>query len=369
MHINLVIYPLIIVLGLLLGSNDCPKNRKVFIFLVTSILMLQASLRSLSVGSDTASYYNQFYEVQDMPWSEIWQQFVERYIYNISDRDIGYTLMQKAIATLTSNWQLFVLLAQLTFFIPLGKLMYRYSNKMIQLIFAYVLYVALFHISALSGGRQLYAIGMSIISFMYLDRKKYAKSIFFILLGTIIHMSCLLGLLPLILSKIKTVYLKPIHLVSLALVPLVIIFVNQIITFMGTSVGMERYANYGLSEVTGGATTFITLLLLSSILCFIAFKKRDLLINESMANMYRMVPLFTFFGPLIYSNGSMIRISMYFHLYLMLLLPFAFDKLFKNNSRTMFYIVVILALLVLSLRDGGLEYYFFWQQPYLFFHH
>jgi hypothetical protein len=367
MHINLIIFPLIILLGLIFGSSDSPKNRKRYIIFVTIILMLEASLRSLSVGSDTASYYNQFYNIQGMTWSEIWQRVIERYLHNISDYDVGYIVLQKVIGLFTSSWQVFVFLAQLTFFIPLGKLMYRYSNKMIQLVFAYVLYVALFHISALSGGRQLYAIGMSIMSFMYLNQKKYTISIMYILLGTLIHMTCLLGFLPIILSKLKINLFKKIHLITLGLVPIVIVSVNRIIVFMGSAVGMEKYASYGTGEIMGGAWTFISLLLLSSVFIYFAFKKKDLQQNKSLANLYTMVPLFTFFGPLIHSNGSMIRISMYFHLYLMLLIPFALDKIFKGNFRIVVYIIVILTLLILSLRDGGLIYHFYWQEPHLFY--
>lgn len=366
MYINQIIFPLIIILGLLFGISDNSKSRKYFIILITLILMLETSLRSLSVGSDTPSYYYMFYKVQDMSWGEIWEQFVGRYLYNTSEEDIGYLLMQKIITTFTSSWQLFVFLAQLTFFIPLGKLMHRFSTKMIHLVLAYVLYVSLFHIIALSGARQLYAIGMSIMAFLYLDQKKYAKSILFIFLGTILHMSCLLSFLPLIASMLKGKYLRTIHVISFAFVPIVIINVNQIIFSMGTAVGVEKYANYGTNQISGGAWSFIAILLLSSLLIYIAFRKTDLLRNQTTANLYVMVPLFTFFGPLIHSNGSMIRISMYFHLFLLLLLPLAFDKLFKGQFRTIIYFIAIAVLLVLSLRNGGLVYHFFWQEPYLF---
>jgi len=363
MHINLFIFPIIIILGLMLGTNDSPQNRKLYILLISFILILETSLRSLSVGSDTPSYYFLFDDIHDMTWNDLWNQFLGRYLYNTSEEDVGYSIMQKIIASFTSSWQLFVFLSNLTFFIPLGILMYRYSNKMIQLVFAYVLYVALFHIISLSGGRQLYSTGMTIMSFMYLVDKKYSKSIFFILLGSFIHLSCLLGLLPIIVSKLNIKLLKIFHLITLALVPLVVLSINQIIVFMGSAINMEKYENYGKGGVAGGAWAFIALLILSSFFFYVAFKKKDLIRNRLMANLYTMVPLFTIFGPLIHSNGSMIRISMYFHLYLMLLLPFAFDLLFKGKDRKIIYIVVIAVLLFISLRGGGLVYHFFWQEP------
>lgn len=367
MHINFIIFLLIIVIGLFLGTSNHPNNKKYFIIIVTTILLLETSLRSLSVGSDTPNYYFLFYKVQDMSWKELWQEFADRYFYYTGEEDIGYLIMQKIIASITSSWHLFVFIAQLIFFIPLGKLMYKYSDHIIQLVFAYVLYVALFHVISLTGARQLYAIGMSIMSFIYFDQKKYKKSVLFIILGALIHMSCLLSILPLILSRFKVKHLKTIHLISLALVPFVIYYVNDIIYFMGSTVGVERYANYGMGDAMGGTWTFIILLVLSSVFFYISFKKKDLQINKSMANLYTMIPLFTFFGPLIHAHGSMIRISMYFHLYLMLLIPFAIDQYFKGIIRTIIYIFLIVVLLILALRDGGLIYHFYWQEPHLFF--
>lgn len=367
MHINLFIFPFIIILGFVLERYDSPKARKLYIFIVSTVLILETSLRSLSVGSDTLNYYYMFNYVREMSWNELWEQFIERYFNNTSEEDIGYSIMQKVIASVTSSWQVFVFIANLTFFIPLGILMHRYSNKMIQLIFAYVLYVAIFHIISLSGGRQLYAIGMSIMSFIYLNEKKYTKSILFILIGATIHFSALLSFLPLILSRWNVKFIKPIHLFSLILVPITINFVNQIIMFMGSAVGIEKYENYAMGGIAGGAWTFISILVVASVFIYFAIKRKDLQQNKSLSNLYTMVPLFTFFGPLIHSNGSMIRISMYFHLYLMLLLPLAIEKTFKGSTQTIIYIYLIVVLLMLSLRNGGLVYHFFWQEPHLFY--
>jgi len=122
-----------------------------------------------------------------------------------------------------------------------------------------------------------------------------------------------------------------------------------------------------MGGIAGGAWTFISILVVASVFIYFAIKRKDLQQNKSLSNLYTMVPLFTFFGPLIHSNGSMIRISMYFHLYLMLLLPLAIEKTFKGSTQTIIYIFLIVVLLMLSLRNGGLVYHFFWQEPHLFY--
>lgn len=326
--------------------------------------MLEAALRGLSVGSDTHVYAQQFDQIKYISWDTIFEQFVDRYIHPGADEyDIGYNILQKLVSYVTSSFHVFTFIAQLTFFVPLGVFLYRYSKDITQLIFSFVLYTSLMHIIALSGGRQLYAIGFCIMFFMaYLDRK-YVRCVVCLLIAVTLHMSALLILLPIAIDRLSPKLEKLVHLIALLLFPVVLLFVNPIILFMGNLVGSEKYAAYGQGEIMGGATTFILLIILLSLFCFIAIKKKDLASDRFLKSLYCMAPCFTFAGPLIYSNGSMIRVSMYFHLYLILLIPYAIDLLFNRKSRKFVYMIVIGALLFLSLKDGGLKYYFFWNDP------
>lgn len=366
MYINFYIYPLILILAVILGLNINSNKRKIFIVLASTILLFQTTFRSLSVGSDTKNYYFKFLEAKEMSWQEVWQNVLGRYLYLENDQDAGYLFFQKIIASFTDSWFLFVFIANLIFFIPLGILIYRYSTSMLQMVFAYILYIALFHVVSLSGGRQLYALGLSISAFLYMDKGKYKKSLICIGIGVLFHFSCLITVLPLLLRKFNAKSLKIIHLISLFLVPLVISNANTIISFMGNTISIDRYANYGSQDTRGGVTVFISILILTSIFCYIGLKEKYLKQSRSAINFYTMLPLFTFFGPLIYSNGSMIRISMYFHIFLIILIPLAVAKVFKMKDRILFLIIFIIVLIFMSLRDGGLLYYFYWQQPHLF---
>lgn len=357
-HINLIIYPIILILGMLLSGQDTPKNRCRYIIIVILLLMLEGAFRGLSVGSDTSNYYYIFFHISNMDWHEIWSDFIDRYLNGNDENDIGYNVMVKLISMVTDSWSAFVFIAQLTFFVPLGILLYKYTSRMIELVFAFVMYVALFHIIALCGGRQLYAIGFCILAFLFSMKKKYFLVILSMVIAVSIHMSALLFILPLVLSKLNVQALKTTHLLSFALVPLVLVATNSIIMFMGNMVGSEKYANYGTHAVSGGTATFITLLLLMSLFCYIGIPKSVLNEQPMLKQFYVMAPLFTFFGPLIHSNGTMIRVSMYFHIFLLLLIPMSINYGFKRNSNM--YYLMIAVLLVLSLRDGGMEYTFIW---------
>ena len=130
---------------------------------------------------------------------------------------------------------------------------------------------------------------------------------------------------------------------------------------MGNAVGIEKYAAYGKGVIQGGATTFIILIELLSLFCLIAIKKDHLAANANIRNFYVMAPLFTIFAPLIKSNGSMARIAVYYYLFLVLLVPYALDCMFTKRDRSLAYVIAIGALSYLTLSDGGMNYYFFWQ--------
>jgi len=366
MEINYIIYPIVILAAFLFSQGgNTVKDRKRYIIFVLFVLLLEVVLRSLSVGSDTHKYYELFYTYSSMSWDEIWTQFVTRYTVGGTE-DIGYISLVKAIGGLTHSWFVYTTLTTLMFFIPFGIFLLRYTKNFQQITLAFLIYITLFHVMALSGGRQLWAMGLGVLSFISIDQNRYLRAVVLILVGSLIHQSLLLCLLPILMSRLNPTALKWMHIAAFLLIPIVMLNVNSLLVFMGEVAQNEKYMRYGQGEVVGGGFTFIALLEACSLLCFIAFNKQSLKEDRTLKLLYAMVPLFTLFGPTIYSNGSMIRISMYFHLYLVVLIPYAIERLFPKEKRSV-YIIVMIALIFLGLTASGrLNYYFFWQEPQLF---
>lgn len=367
MNVNLFVLPFVIIMGLLLGSNDSKKNRGIYIFLCCSLFLFFGSMRNSewftqTYGIDTASYKFMFENTFDMNWNDFLASVVNRYVYKVSEDDIGFLGLQWFVSNFTHDFQIYSLIVELLFFVPFGILLYRYATSMRQIIFAFVFYVALIHVFILGGGRQMYAIGLDILAVMTIIRGKKCLSIFLVLLGVSIHFSSILSLIPIfvIWLNMGARTLKNIHLTTLLLFPIVLLLPNPIIRFMGNLVSIQKYVDYGMGEIVGGTSTFIILLESLSLFILFAIKINDLNKDVIMRKLYIMVPLFTIFGPLIYSNGSMIRITLYFYIYIVLLFPFAMDVLFKKTYRNLAYIFSICALSLLILKNGG-EYYFFWQ--------
>ena len=367
MHINLFLIPFVIILGLLFVAKDNQNNRRLYIILCSSVLLFVAAMRSPEYMTETYSidslnYKSMFEQSFDTTWTDVWSSVGGRVRGLNDDSDIGYVVLNKAIGLFTHEFYVFSLLVDLLFFIPFGIILYRFSNNILQLVFAFVFYISLIQVYLIGGGRQMFAIGLDMMALLSIIDGRKIRTIIFIILGVSIHFSSLLFLIPIVLIwlNVKPLPLKILHIVCFILFPIVLLFPNQIISYMGEFVGSEHYAEYGRKVIQGGTTTFIFLIELLSLFCLVSIKETDLKENKYMIPFYVMAPFFTFFSPLIRSNGTMIRIALYFFTYLVLLVPFGIECTITKNRRIIYY-AVILSLAALALRGGGISYYFFWQ--------
>lgn len=350
-----------------MGQKDGKKRRGIYIIFCNILFLFIGSFRSpewfeKTYNIDTAHYADKFSDTFYMGWDEFWASVIARYVGLNDDTDIGFVALEKLISLFTHDFQLYSLLVELLFFIPFGLLLYRYTTAMRQIVFAYVFYIALIQIYILGGGRQMYAIGLDILAVMAMIDGKKVRSILLVLLSATIHFSSLFTFIPLlaIWLDIGAKPLKIVHAATFLLAPIVFMDPNLFIGFMKDAAGLERYNNYD-SELMGGGTTFIALLELISLFVFIAINYKQLKSTKSLRAFYIMAPLFTLFCPLIRSNGTMSRITLYFYLYVVLLFPYGMEILFKKQNRTLAYVFSIAALTLLILRNG-LEYYFVWQR-------
>lgn len=368
MRINLYLIPFIIILGLVLGTNKSSRKRIWYIIICTAVLIFVASMRSPEYMTntyhiDTLNYQWSFENSLNMGWKEIWASVVDRYKGLDNESDVGFIGFEKFIGFFTHKFHFFSLIADLLFFVPFGIILNRFCTSIKQVIFAYIFYIALIQIFMFAGARQMFALGFDMMALISIIDKKKLLSLLFFVLGASIHFSSILFAIPLLLLwlGISPRILKVLHAACLLVFPVVLVIPNTIISFMGNAIGMEKYTHYGDGIISGGGTTFILLIELLSLFCFIAISKKEMARNKVLHSFYVMAPLFTLVAPLVVSNGTMIRISLYFHIFLTLLVPYSLDCIFKGRYSTFAYIVAISALSFLSLSDGGITYYFFWQ--------
>lgn len=369
MRINFYLVPFIIILGLFLQNKDIKKNRLIYTVVCSTVLLFVGAMRSPewmtnAYKIDTMNYMYLFESTFDMGWNEFWSASYLHYIMNANDYEVGFLALNKLVSLFTHEFWVFSLLADLLFFVPFGIILYRYTTNSLQIMFAFVFYVALVQVFFLGGARQMFSLGLDLLALIYIIDRKRIRAIVCFFLGITIHLSSFLFSIPLLMIwyGVKPATLKILHSICFLMFPLVLMFPNELISFMGNSVGIEKYAEYGKNAIQGGSELFIFLIEVLSLFCLFAIKKRDLLLNKNIRNFYVMAPLLTFFAPLIISNGSMIRISLYYHLFLVLLVPYAIECFVGKKEQGIVYVVAIGALSYLTLVGGGMEYYFFWEK-------
>lgn len=364
MNLKLLLIIFFFVGAIIYSNKDVGNGKSKFIWWCTTLLWLSVVLESVFYGTqngggaDTLSYAQTFKDMINVPLSEIGNSFVNRYINGEGESDIGYSLLVWFISRFSSSYHFFRAVACLLFFIPFAKLINKYCTSILEVLFAELLFLALFHTFAMYGARQFYALGFGLMFFLFYSEKRYRPAVVALLLGATIHLSSLLVLIPFAFSFLSRKTIKTAHWIALLFIPVVWLVANPIILFMGNSIGMEKYAAYGEGEMAGGATTYILLSEALSIICLI-LTKIELFDDVRFKYLYAMAPAFTFFAPLIASNGSMIRITLYSQIYVTVLIPYLFTNRLGDKSKK--YIWAMIAVLCfLMLKGSYYPYRFFW---------
>ncbi|MDL2224163.1 EpsG family protein, partial [Bacteroidales bacterium OttesenSCG-928-M06] len=206
------------------------------------------------------------------------------------------------------------------------------------------------------------ATSFSFISLLYLMKGKKVKYLMCIFIGSMIHVSVVIFLLLPFIKHFSFGKIKLVHLITFFFIPIIILNSSRIALFMASFIKNEYYQIYGMQELSGGASTYVILIELLSLLCLFFIKKSFIEKNDINYTLYSTLPLATLLAPLTLLDGSLIRIGQYFTIYLLLIVPFMIDNTFKRDKeKNLIYCIAIVLLICLSL-NSSFEYYFFWEE-------
>ena len=351
MNSTFIIEVFVIILGLFFSGNDGKdKHRKTYIIIISALLIIESGFRAKTVGADTWNYYMLLERCKNVSWGGIFSNTMEV-------RDYGFPILVKVFQLISGDYNFFLTIAALWFFIPLSIILYKYSSNILQLVFSFTLYLALFHIIALSALRQQIAMGFSFLAFLLFNRNKFVYGSLLLLLGSTIHVSLLLFFsVPIIYNFVNCKLYKTIHLVTLLSVYVIYLSARSLIGLMASFQNDDYYMSYTESEGSG-AVTYIVLMILLSIFCYFAINQKYITSNQTLSLFYVNLPLLTIFVPLISLDGAMIRMGQYFTVYMMLLVPYAIDFFMGKKYRSEFYFIMI-TILVVYITRSTMEYEF-----------
>lgn len=316
------------------------------------LLGLEAGLRHIAVGPDTPTYYMFFQQACNSSWTEVFQGFTSG---AENFRDPAFAVIEKLFGTILPSWQLFLIAVAAFYFYGLWRVLTRYIETLEGALLAFVLYLSLFNIVALSGLRQCIATGIAFLVIPLINDRKWKIVIPTVVIGATIHISLLviLALIPLILlpDKIKKIF----YFISIVLIPIVAVSARSIITYVVGFIANDYYSGYANAVQEDDPIVYVALCSIISIYEYCNYNKLTSLDKTSF-----IVPcniLMTLAVPLIFLDGTIIRIGQYFTLYMTISLPLIFDQ---SSYRKVAYFGCIAFLAFRILTSSG-EYYFFWE--------
>ncbi len=334
------------------------RKKRVCIIATLNWIVL-SGLRGLSIGADTLAYkiYG-FDKIVTMSWREVFYRIHLKYIEGASIKDPGYPLLEKVFQIFSTNYQIFLIFIAVIFFVPLGILIYKYSENP---YLSYVIFSTLFYsFFAITGHRQTIATSMVVFGGIELIKeRKLIKFLILVAIASTIHASVVCFLPFYWLSKIK------INKFTLMLYWIAIgssfIFKGKIMIFLQRIVGYEQY---GISE-KARMGTFIFLLLLLCIFVTIFYRyfleKKHKIEQSYNLKEISVNALFiaAFFSSLVTLNISFMRVVQYYSIFIIFLLPQC-KYVFIKKNRIFFEAVCCVVMIILLIKNNP-EYVFFWQ--------
>ena len=326
---------------------------KRFCQIVCVLFILITGLRHNTVGSDTTGYYLSFQRLRTIPIG----------LAVADKRDFGYYYLEWALAHLGLPFEALTILAAGVFYIPVFILIHRYSKN--HGLSCLVLMAFNFFQFSMTGIRQVFAVGFSVLFFLevFKEKPRWIRALLMLAVGTAMHRSCLAALLYIPIRMLSEK--KWTNAILLVLLPVTFILRERITAFTAffEAIGfdLEEFEGSG-----GGLTTYLVLLLL--FVWGVLFTHRRKESNDSVQpNYLTLTGLSALLQPLVMVNSIFFRIVWYFSLYLSVYIPSLVDSSrVTPKSRVLIELALYIGLLFMyfgiTITSAHVTpYHFFWQ--------
>ena len=298
----------------------------IFSFIAVLPLILLASVRDHTVGSDT-----DFYHIPVWIKSVYFHGTFEE-LNSMSTQEGGYIFINYLISRFTQNIFFLFLVLYSFVFIPFYVVAFKF-RKMASPVLILFFFYFLFYNESLSTVRQAVAMSLAMLGLVCLIQKKYYWTIIYLLIAFSFHVSTILMLIfPLIYKTIKNVKLlnHPYLYFSFAIIAyLVFTFTDEIISLLISSNIIDaKYIVYTSENDTfeaGLNKTYLIMkiaILLYVMIVFIFRKRYKKLVQFSLIVASLDLGM-TMLGEI---NFHLIRLTLYPRLMSCLYLPILFRK-------------------------------------------
>lgn len=329
------------------NQSNQEQSKKQYIVFVCIVLILQSGLRHVAVGSDTFQYFNRFKIVSEQSWSEIWHLFYTVYVLK-EGKDPGYDVLEKAFQFFTEDFQLFLIFVAIFFFTAFGRLLYRFTDNVLEVLISVCTYTFLFYsFFSITGIRQSISVACGIYAFLAMLDKKYWLFVLLIIPAFFIHRSAAIILLFPILFWFKNRKLLNIS----AVILFIFAWINRSF-LVQVFQDLADYDDYD-TRLPYNLMAFLFVFTI-----FIAYSVRFFPKNHIIQNLYNLyIPTFMMI-PLLGWDSLFMREVLFFSVFSCVLVPKGLKYTFTLKSPVIYiYIVICFAHFMMTQS----RYAFFWE--------
>lgn len=318
------------------------KQNKYFLIIAALFLFLIATFRSFEFGTDLAIYIPRYENMKYLNYKDV----IDNSLYG-NQKDLAFYLFSKFLSNFNFSSRGYISVLSLIFLMSFFKTVNLYSPLPLLSI---VSFLSLGYFSfSLTGLRQSIALAFILFSYQYFKENKIFRFIITVVIGSLFHSSALIFLIVYPFSKIKGIPRRPLILTLAILITLFFEgILRNFISIMSWNESLGNYATQTVSLSFAGA--FIQIM----IYLFCLYYKKDVLkLNSKNIILYDLLALgivFQIFSTIV---AEFFRISMYFSIFSIILIPLAI-KSEKNpilKIAIYFYIFIFLVLYIVWSGD------------------
>lgn len=348
------------------ANNKNPIYKKIAFIVVEIIIIFIIGFRNINIGIfDTANVYiPEFRKIQSMSIGHVFQNFKDPVFYTIA----------KLISIITKSEPIWLTICAAMYIIPLFRLIYKESKYPLLSI---MMFISLNYFGmAFYGVRHCIAMGIITLSYYPLKEKNILKFIVIVSIASLFHVSSLIVLIayPIVHNFKSNTSLRFIK----SCICIFIIFVSsnffgkQIISFVlnlvVNKIGLTRftiYAQEGFSSLNNNIffINYFMYVFMGYVLNHnIDWNSTDGKRIQVLLNLQLIGTIVSsFMGAL----GECYRLSMFFSIYSIILLPETIKVMKKQNKSVIFwgcYIILIVYFFISSAENNNIiPYQFFWE--------
>lgn len=292
-------------------------------------------MRALSVGPDTSTYA---YVFQNILHYDLRTLLINKPI----DLESGFLVLSWLVGNISHEVTVLFFVVGL---FNMGCIGFWIYKKIERPYLGLLLYVCCFLTFFLTGVRQTVALSIVLIASLQLENKKYIRFVILVAIASLFHQTALVGLLyiPLNLlnSRVKQrwVYLMVIIIGFFALLAVRYTAFARIILLVANT----RYSDFKVLN-SGIPLTYTFMLVMLGFLGVVFSRVYGNEIDYDEQSDYIFMVTAIPIMALVSVNGSIMRIAMYFSMYLISWVPKLFNLMKEKSTRRISYIFAVIVL-------------------------